>query len=69
MAVLVEQLGLAARIGAGRYDPYLVETNTLELAAASGVPATGEGAALALAHRARCGGGASGAPRRRLRGS
>ena len=46
MAVLVEQLGLAARIAAGRYDPHLVEANTLELAAASGVAAAGEGAAV-----------------------
>src|SRR5262245_57247384 len=46
MAVLVEQLGLAARIAAGRYDPHLGEANTLELAAASGVPASGEGAAV-----------------------
>ena len=44
MAVLVDQLGLAARIAAGGYDPHLVEANTLELAAASGAPATGEGA-------------------------
>jgi signal transduction histidine kinase len=46
MAVLVDQLGLAARIAAGRYDPHLVEANTLELARATGVPAAGEGAAL-----------------------
>ena len=46
IATLVEQLGLAARIASGRYDPHLVEANTLELAAASGVPASGEGAAL-----------------------
>jgi signal transduction histidine kinase len=46
MAVLVEELGLAARIAAGRYDPHLVEANTLELAAASGVPASGDGAAV-----------------------
>jgi signal transduction histidine kinase len=46
MAVLVDQLGLAARIAAGGYDPQLVEANTLELAAASGVPAAGEGAAI-----------------------
>ncbi len=45
IAVLVDQLGLAARIASGRYDPHLVEANTLELAAASGVPASGEGAA------------------------
>jgi len=44
MSVLVEQLGLAARIASGRYDPHLVEANTLELAAASRVPATGKGA-------------------------
>jgi signal transduction histidine kinase len=46
MAVLVEQLGLAARVAAGGYDPHLVEANTLELAAASGLPAAGEGAAV-----------------------
>jgi signal transduction histidine kinase len=46
MAVLVDQLGLAARIAAGGYDPHLVEANTLELAAASGAPAAGEGAAV-----------------------
>jgi signal transduction histidine kinase len=46
MALLVEQLGLAAMIAAGDYDPYLVEANTLELAAASGVPAAGAGAAI-----------------------
>jgi signal transduction histidine kinase len=46
MTDLVDQLGLAARIAAGRYDPYLVEANTLELAAASGVPAAGVGAVL-----------------------
>jgi hypothetical protein len=46
MAVLVDQLGLAARIAAGHYEPHLVEANTLELAAASGVPASGEGAAV-----------------------
>jgi signal transduction histidine kinase len=44
IAVLVDQLGLAARIEAGRYDPHLVKANTLELAAATGVPAAGEGA-------------------------
>jgi len=46
MAMLVDQLGLAARIAAGSYDPHPVEANTLELAAASGVPAAGEGAAV-----------------------
>jgi signal transduction histidine kinase len=46
MTVLVEQLGLAARIAAGQYEPHLVEASTLELAAASGVPAAGEGAAI-----------------------
>jgi signal transduction histidine kinase len=46
MSLLVDQLGLAARIAAGEYDPYLVEANTLELAAASGVPAAGNGAAI-----------------------
>jgi signal transduction histidine kinase len=46
IAMLVDQLGLAARISSGRYDPHLVDANTLELAAASGVPAFGEGAAL-----------------------
>jgi signal transduction histidine kinase len=46
IAVLVEHLGLAARIESGRYDPHLVEANTLELAAASGVPADGEGASI-----------------------
>jgi hypothetical protein len=44
MAVLVDQLGLAARIVGGGYEPHLVEADTLELAAASGVPATGKGA-------------------------
>jgi signal transduction histidine kinase len=44
MAVLVDQLGLAARIASGHYEPHLVEASTLELAAASGVPAAGEGA-------------------------
>src|SRR6516164_3673320 len=44
MTVLVEQLGLAARIASGHYEPHLVEASTLELAAASGVPAAGEGA-------------------------
>jgi signal transduction histidine kinase len=44
LALLVDQLGLAAQIEAGRYDPRLVEASTLELAAASGLPATGQGA-------------------------
>jgi len=44
MAVLVDQLGLAARIAGGDYEPHLVEADTLELAVASGVPATGTGA-------------------------
>ena len=44
MAVLVDQVSLAARIAEGRYDPHLVEADTLELAAASGTPASGEGA-------------------------
>jgi len=46
MAVLVEQLALAARIASGRFDPYLAEANTLELAAASGLPAGGTGGTL-----------------------
>jgi signal transduction histidine kinase len=46
MSVIVERLGLASRIAGGRYDPHLVEANTLELAAASGIPASGEGAAV-----------------------
>ena len=46
MTVLVEQLGLAARIAAGHYEPHLVEASTLELAIASGVPAAGEGATI-----------------------
>jgi hypothetical protein len=46
MTVLVEQLGLAARIAAGEYAPHLVEASTLELAAASGVPSSGKGAAI-----------------------
>lgn len=44
MARLIDQLSLATRIAAGRYDPVLSEADTLELASASGVPATGEGA-------------------------
>ena len=44
MAGLIDQLSLATRIAAGRYDPSLAEADTLELASASGVPATGEGA-------------------------
>jgi signal transduction histidine kinase len=32
IAMLVDQLGLAARIASGRYDPHLVDANTLELA-------------------------------------
>jgi len=46
MSVIVERLALAARIAGGRYEPHLVEANTLELAAASGLPASGEGAAV-----------------------
>jgi His Kinase A (phospho-acceptor) domain len=44
MARLVDQLSLATRIAAGRYDPVLAEADTLELASASGIPATGKGA-------------------------
>jgi signal transduction histidine kinase len=36
MALLIDQLGLAARIESGRYDPLPLDANTLELAAASG---------------------------------
>ena len=46
MAVLIEQLGLAARIAAGNYEPHRIEANTLELAAASGFPASGKGVAV-----------------------
>jgi signal transduction histidine kinase len=46
MAQLLDLLGLATRIAAGRYEPFLAETDTLALAAASGVPAAGEGATL-----------------------
>jgi signal transduction histidine kinase len=46
MAALVDQLALAARIAAGHYAPHLVEANTLELATATGVPASGEGGAV-----------------------
>jgi signal transduction histidine kinase len=36
MALLIDQLGLAARIESGRYDPLPFDTDTLELAASSG---------------------------------
>jgi hypothetical protein len=36
MTVLVDQLGLAARIASGRYDPVPLEADTFELAAGSG---------------------------------
>jgi signal transduction histidine kinase len=69
MADLLEQLGLVARIEAGRYEPLLVEVDTLELvrAAAAGLgeqaEAGGTGATVrvdrepterALAAQARC---------------
>jgi signal transduction histidine kinase len=69
MADLLEQLGLVARIEAGRYEPLLVEVDTLELvrAAAAGLgeqaKAGGTGATVrvdrepterALAAQARC---------------
>ncbi len=69
MADLLEQLGLVARIEAGRYEPSLVEVDTLELvrAAAAGLgeqaEAGGTGATVrvdqepterALAAQARC---------------
>ena len=46
MADLLDLLGLAARIESGRYDPALVEADTLELAAAdaAGIEANGGGA-------------------------
>jgi His Kinase A (phospho-acceptor) domain len=36
MALLIDQLGLAARIQSGRYDPLPLNADTLELAASSG---------------------------------
>lgn len=36
MTVLVDELGLAARIASGRYDPIPLEADTLELAGGSG---------------------------------
>jgi signal transduction histidine kinase len=36
IAVLVDELGLAARIASGRYEPVRVQADTLELAAGSG---------------------------------
>ncbi len=36
MVLLIDQLGLAARIESGRYDPLPFDADTLELAAASG---------------------------------
>jgi signal transduction histidine kinase len=36
MALLIDQLGLAARIESGRYDPLPFDADTLELAASSG---------------------------------
>ena len=47
MAVLLDQLGLAARIASGRYDPATAEADTLSLAASAGddrVRAEGHGA-------------------------
>ncbi len=47
IGALIDQLGLAARIESGRYEPALAEADTLELAASSGdqrVSAAGVGA-------------------------
>ena len=47
MALLIDQLGLAARIESGRYDPLPLDADTLELAASSGdsrVAVEGKGA-------------------------
>ncbi len=38
MTAILDQLGVAARIAAGRYDPVRVEADTLELAARAGDP-------------------------------
>ena len=46
MVKLLDQLGLATRIAAGRYEPILADADTLALAAASGAPAEGEGTAV-----------------------
>jgi signal transduction histidine kinase len=49
MAVLLDQLGLAARIASGRYDPATAEADTLSLAASAGddrVGAEGHGAVI-----------------------
>jgi signal transduction histidine kinase len=49
IGVLVDQLGLAARIESGRYDPTLAAADTLDLAASSGderVSAAGAGATI-----------------------
>jgi signal transduction histidine kinase len=55
LAELVDELALAARIEAGRYDPVLVEADTLELARAAGtrlgeerVAVDGEGAQVSI---------------------
>jgi signal transduction histidine kinase len=55
LAELVDELALAARIEAGRYDPVLVEADTLELARAAGarlgeerVTVAGEGAPVSI---------------------
>lgn len=54
MSVLLDELGLAARIEAGRYEPLEQDRDTLELARAAaeragpGVTATGEGAAVTV---------------------
>jgi signal transduction histidine kinase len=48
MTDMLDQLGVLARIEGGRYDPVLVETDTLELATSEDerVDATGEGASV-----------------------
>ena len=51
IAELLDELGLVARIEAGRYDPTLTEADTLELA---------NGAAAALGEQARAGGSGAG---------
>ena len=43
MTELLEQVGLAARIAGGRYDPVLVDVDTLELARAAVTGADGAG--------------------------
>jgi signal transduction histidine kinase len=57
MSALVSDVGLAARIAAGRYEPYLVKADTLELASsgdgrirAEGAGATVETDAATFAH-------------------